>query len=71
MKPTSTTNDPVKPWLQRMKPRDWIDLVVGVAMLLFAFVGQTWLHMSWWLIVSLSLGYVLLVGGVLVRTRRR
>jgi uncharacterized membrane protein HdeD (DUF308 family) len=54
-----------------MKPRDWLDLVVGVLMLLAAFVGLTWLHMPWWAVVSLSLGYVLLVGGVFVRVRNR
>lgn len=59
------------PWPQRMKPRDWLDLVVGVVMLLAAFVGLTWLHMPWWAVVSLSLGYVLLVGGVFVRVRNR
>ena len=54
-----------------MKPRDWLDLVVGVLMLVIAFVGLTWLQMPWWAVVSLSLGYVLLVGGVFVRVRNR
>lgn len=54
-----------------MRPRDWLDLVVGVLMLVAAFLGLTWLHMQWWLVVSLSFGYVLLVGGVFVRVRNR
>jgi hypothetical protein len=59
------------PWPQRMKPRDWLDVVVGVLMLLAAFAGLAWWHMPWWGVVSLSLGYVLLVGGVFVRVRNR
>ncbi len=46
-------------------------MVVGVLMLVAAFLGLTWLPMPWWLVVSLSLGYVLLVGGVFVRVRNR
>jgi membrane-bound ClpP family serine protease len=55
-----------------MKPRDWLDLVVGVAMLVLAFLGVTrLLPMPWWFVLALSLGYVLLVGGVMVRVRGR
>jgi hypothetical protein len=55
-----------------MKPRDWLDLVVGVLMLLVAFLGVTrLLPMPWWFVLSLSVGYVLLVGGVMVRVRSR
>ncbi|HEV2035783.1 MAG TPA: hypothetical protein VGU71_16580 [Candidatus Dormibacteraeota bacterium] len=71
MKPPRTTGRSTVPWPQRVKPRDWLDLVVGVLMLVAAFVGVVWLHMPWWLVVSLSLGYVLLVGGVFVRVRNR
>jgi uncharacterized membrane protein HdeD (DUF308 family) len=71
MKPPRATGHANVPWAQRMKPRDWLDLVVGVLMLVAAFLGLTWLHMQWWLVVSLSFGYVLLVGGVFVRVRNR
>jgi uncharacterized membrane protein HdeD (DUF308 family) len=71
VKPPRTTGRSTAPWPQRMKPRDWLDLVVGVLMLVAAFVGMTWLQMPWLLVVSLSLGYVLLVGGVFVRVRNR
>ena len=55
-----------------MRPRDWLDLVVGVLMLVLAFLGVTrLLRMPWWLVLALSLGYVLLVGGVMVRVRGR
>ena len=55
-----------------MRPRDWLDLVVGVLMLVLAFLGVTrLLPMPWWLVLALSLGYVLLVGGVMVRVRGR
>jgi len=55
-----------------MKPRDWLDLVVGVLMLVIAFLGVTrLLPMPWWFVLSMSLGYVLLVGGVAVRVRNR
>jgi hypothetical protein len=55
-----------------MKLRDWLDLVVGVLMLLVAFLGVTrLLPMPWWFVLALSLGYVLLVGGVMVRVRGR
>lgn len=54
-----------------MKPRDWLDLIIGVLMLVAAFFGLTWLPMPWWAVVSFSLGYVLLVGGVFVRVRSR
>jgi hypothetical protein len=71
VKPPRTTGRSTVPWSQRVKPRDWLDLVVGVLMLGAAFVGVVWLRMPWWLVVSLSLGYVLLVGGVFVRVRNR
>ena len=71
MKPPRTTGRSTAPLLQRVRPRDWLDLVVGVIMLGAALVGVVWLHMPWWLVVSLSLGYVLLVGGVFVRVRNR
>jgi 4-hydroxybenzoate polyprenyltransferase len=55
-----------------MKPRDWLELVIGVLMLVAAFLGVTHrLAMPWWAVVVLSLGYVLLVGGVMVRVRNR
>jgi hypothetical protein len=55
-----------------MKPRDWIEVVIGVLMLVAAFLGVTRrLEMPWWAVVVLSLGYVLLVGGVMVRVRSR
>jgi membrane-bound ClpP family serine protease len=55
-----------------MKPRDWLDLVAGVLMLVAAFLGVTrLLPMPWWVVLILSLGYVLLVGGVMVRVRGR
>jgi hypothetical protein len=55
-----------------MKPRDWFDLVAGVLMLVVAFLGVTrFLPMPWWVVVILSLAYVLLVGGVMVRVRSR
>lgn len=55
-----------------MRPRDWLDLVVGVVMLIVAFLGVTRiLPMPWWFVLTLSLGYVLLVGGVMVRVRGR
>jgi membrane-bound ClpP family serine protease len=55
-----------------MKPRDWFDLVVGVLMLVVAFLGVTrLLPLPWWMVLILSLGYVLLVGGVMVRVRGR
>ena len=55
-----------------MKPRDWVELVIGVLMLVTAFLGVTRrLDMPWWGVVVLSLGYVVLVGGVMVRVRNR
>src|SRR6202165_6248483 len=60
------------PWTDRMKPRDWLDLVVGVLMLVIAFLGVTrLLPMPWWFVLSMSLGSVFLVGGVAVRVRNR
>jgi hypothetical protein len=55
-----------------MKPRDWVELVIGVLMLVTAFLGVTKrLAMPWWAVVFLSLGYVVLVGGVMIRVRNR
>jgi hypothetical protein len=55
-----------------MKPRDWVEVVIGVLMLLAAFLGVTRrLQMPWWGVVLLSLGYVVLVGGVMMRVRSR
>jgi membrane-bound ClpP family serine protease len=55
-----------------MKPRDWVEVVIGAIMLVVAFLGVTrLLSMPWWGVVLLSLGYVVLVGGVMVRVRSR
>ena len=55
-----------------MRPRDWLDLILGALMLVFAFLGVTrLLSMPWWFVVMLSMGYVLLVGGVRLRVRSR
>jgi hypothetical protein len=72
VKPPRTTGNPITPWTKKMKPRDWLDLVIGVLMLLVAFLGVTRrLNIPWWGVLFLSLGYVLLVGGVMVRVRSR
>jgi hypothetical protein len=55
-----------------MKPRDWVEVLIGVLFLVSAFLGVTKrLDMPWWAVVILSLGYVVLVGGVMVRVRNR
>ena len=72
MKPPRPTGNPITPLIRKMKPRDWLDLVLGVLMLGVAFLGITGrLPLPWWGVLFLSLGYVLLVGGVMVRVRSR
>jgi hypothetical protein len=72
MKPPRPSGNSLAYWTKKMKPRDWLDLVIGVVMLLAAFLGVTRrLEMPWWGVLFLSLGYVLLVGGVMVRLRSR
>jgi hypothetical protein len=72
VKPPQSAGDSVAQWTKKMKPRDWVEVVIGVLMLVAAFLGVTRrLEMPWWAVVVLSLGYVLLVGGVMVRVRSR
>jgi hypothetical protein len=72
VKPPRPAGQPAAHWTQKMKPRDWVEVVIGAIMLVVAFLGVTrLLSMPWWGVVLLSLGYVVLVGGVMVRVRSR
>jgi hypothetical protein len=72
MKPPLAAGGSISQWTKKLKPRDWVELVIGVLLLLIAFLGVTRrLDMPWWAVVVFSVGYVVLVGGVMVRVRSR